>query len=95
MITLSACPRCEGAVLDYSYMDADTPLCITCGWRRADISTDVLAEVEAHLGKPSVDHPTTRERAFIVESPGAVPRRGPHEARHLEGRKVAKAAVWR
>ncbi len=51
MISLSACPRCKGPVLDYGSPIADSPLCITCGWRQAKVSPEVQAEVEAHLGK--------------------------------------------
>ena len=51
MITLYACPRCNGAVLDYSSPLADSPLCITCGWRRPEVPPDIQAEVEAHMGK--------------------------------------------
>ena len=50
-ITLQACPRCGGAVLDYQSPIADSPLCITCGWRRPEVPPDIQAEVEAHLGK--------------------------------------------
>jgi hypothetical protein len=51
MINLSACPRCHGAILDYGVPLTDSPLCLTCGWRRADVSPEVKAEVEAHRGK--------------------------------------------
>lgn len=51
MITLDDCPRCGGAVLDYSSPIADSPLCLTCGWRRAQISAEVQSEVDSHLGK--------------------------------------------
>ena len=51
MITLQACPRCGGAVLDYRSPIADSPLCITCGWRRPEVPPNIQAEVEAHLGK--------------------------------------------
>ena len=50
-ITLQACPRCGGAVLDYRSPIADSPLCITCGWRRPEVPPNIQAEVEAHLGK--------------------------------------------
>ncbi len=55
-ITLRACPRCNGAVIDYGYTYADNPLCVTCGWRRAEVSADVLAEVRSHLGKPLIEN---------------------------------------
>ena len=51
MITPGACPRCEGAVIDYGCDVADNPLCITCGWRRPDISPEIEAEVERYLGE--------------------------------------------
>ena len=28
----------------------DSPLCITCGWRRTYLSPEIRAEVKAHLG---------------------------------------------
>jgi hypothetical protein len=51
MMTLEGCPRCGGAVLDYGHGAADSPLCITCGWRRRDVPLAVQAEVAEHLGK--------------------------------------------
>ena len=51
MITPGACPRCEGAVIDYGCDVADGPLCIACGWRRPDISPEIEAEVEEYLGE--------------------------------------------
>lgn len=51
MITLADCPRCGGAVLDYASPLADSPLCITCGWRRAKVSPEIQAEVDSHIGK--------------------------------------------
>ncbi len=55
MITLQACPRCGGAVLDYGSPFADSPLCLTCGWRRPEISPEIQAEVDAHMGKPFLE----------------------------------------
>ena len=54
MITLQSCPRCNGAILEYSH-PVDSALCITCGWRRAEIPADVLAQVKAHLGEPYME----------------------------------------
>lgn len=54
-MNLSECPRCGGAVLDYASPDADSPLCLTCGWRRAEIPAEVRAEVEEHIGKAYMD----------------------------------------
>jgi hypothetical protein len=62
MIALHACPRCNGAVLEYPPPDAEGALCITCGWRQPDISPDVQAQIEAHLGKPSLEKPYTHTR---------------------------------
>ncbi len=53
MITLNACPRCSGAILDFGSPNVDGPLCITCGWRRPDVPLDVQLEVEAHVGLES------------------------------------------
>ena len=56
MITLAACPRCGGAVLDYGTQMADSPLCLICGWRQRDIPLAIQAEVAAHLGKSYVQN---------------------------------------
>ena len=45
------CPRCEGPIVDAEDPVEDSPLCITCGWRRSDVAPDVQAEVEAFMGK--------------------------------------------
>ena len=33
----------------------DGPLCITCGWRRQDVSPEVHLEVEAHTGMEFIE----------------------------------------
>ena len=50
MLDLHGCPRCNGAVVEYPWSD-DGTYCINCGWRRPDISPEIQAQVEAHLGK--------------------------------------------
>jgi len=50
MISLHACPRCAGAILENPPDALDGPLCINCGWRRSEISPEIQAEVEAHMG---------------------------------------------
>ena len=52
MIKTQACPRCAGAVLEYSGANVDGPLCVNCGWRPAEIPPDVQEQVMAHMGKP-------------------------------------------
>ena len=52
MITVNACPRCHGAVLEYRAPATDGALCVNCGWRRPSIPPDIQAQVEAHLGEP-------------------------------------------
>ena len=56
MITLAACPKCNGAVLDYGCQEADNPMCITCGWRCGDAPPEIQAEVEAHMGKTFIEN---------------------------------------
>ena len=52
MITVNACPRCHGAVLEYLAPATDSALCVNCGWRQPHIPPDIQAQVEAHLGEP-------------------------------------------
>ena len=52
MITVHACPRCHGAVLEYGAPATDSALCVNCGWRQPNIPPDIQAQVEAHLGEP-------------------------------------------
>ncbi len=56
MIMFGACPRCGGAVIDRARAMEDSPLCITCGWRRTDLSLEIRTEVEAHLGEKFIDN---------------------------------------
>ena len=60
MITPAACPRCRGAILDYQFELADSPLCIVCGWRRPDVSPEIRAEVETHLGRALIGNQRKR-----------------------------------
>lgn len=69
MIALEDCPRCGGAVLDYRSPITDSPLCITCGWRRAEISAEVLAEVEAYKGKPYMEDRYTHKQIGTGKPP--------------------------
>ena len=62
MLTLQACPRCNGAVLRSPPSEFEGTLCVNCGWRQPDISAEVQAQIEARLGKPSVEEPYTRRR---------------------------------
>ena len=51
MINFGACPRCRGPVFDSEEPNEDSPMCITCGWRDQGLSPEILAEVEACVGK--------------------------------------------
>ncbi|MDP6299977.1 MAG: hypothetical protein QF717_01435 [SAR202 cluster bacterium] len=62
-ITLQACPRCNGAVLDYARSAEDGPMCITCGWRDNRVSASVQAEVDGHIGDEFVEHVYTHHCA--------------------------------
>lgn len=35
MIFSNACPRCNGAIVDYEAPLLDGPLCLNCGWRQS------------------------------------------------------------
>jgi len=56
MSIFGACPRCGGVVIDEAPPMEDSPLCITCGWRRTDLSPEIRAEVEARLGAKFIDN---------------------------------------
>lgn len=58
--TLQACPRCRGAIIDYSLPPEESPMCIVCGWRDQKVSKAVADEVSEHLGRPIVEHTYTR-----------------------------------
>ncbi|HAL46382.1 MAG: hypothetical protein FI707_01860 [SAR202 cluster bacterium] len=61
-ITLQACPRCNGAVLDYARSAEDGPMCLTCGWRDLQVSDAVQAEVDDHIGEDFVEHVYTHHQ---------------------------------
>ena len=62
MISLRKCPRCEGAVLERPAPATDSPMCIICGWRGAEIPAHVQTQVEAHLGEPFIEDRYTHTR---------------------------------
>ena len=68
-IKLSECPRCSGAVMDYESPIADSPMCITCGWRMEIVPQDVLDEVEAHLGKAFMEDRYTHRQIGTGKPP--------------------------
>ena len=55
MMALHSCPRCKGAVMEHGQTAPESAVCINCGWRRAEIPEDVIAQVEAHLGQPYME----------------------------------------
>ena len=55
MITLGVCPRCNGAVVNYTLPTEDSPLCLMCGWRQQEVSPAIQAEVQKYLGKSYVE----------------------------------------
>lgn len=68
-IKLGECPRCNGAVMDYKSPIADSPMCITCGWRKELVPQDVLDEVEAHLGKAFMEDRYTHRQIGTGKAP--------------------------
>ena len=69
MIELDACVRCGGAILDYSSPITDSPMCITCGWRKVSVPADVQAEVEAHMGKTFMEDRYTHKQIGTGKPP--------------------------
>ena len=69
MISLHACPKCKGAVLEYDAPNLESPLCLNCGWRRAEIPPDVQAQVEAHLGKADLEERYAHSRIGTGKPP--------------------------
>ena len=69
MIRFGACPRCGGAVIDEAPPLEDSPMCITCGWRRPDVPVDIQAEVTAHLGKKFVENRYTHRQIGKGKAP--------------------------
>ena len=63
MIVFKSCPRCRGDVLEHYPEDSDRALCINCGWRQPEVPTDVIAQVEAHLGRQHIEDAYRRSRA--------------------------------
>ena len=69
MIIFGACPRCGGAVIEDTSPMEDSPLCITCGWRRTELSREIRAEVEAHLGEKSIGNRYVHRRIGKGKTP--------------------------
>ena len=69
MINFGACPRCGAAVIDEAPPFEDSPMCITCGWRRPDVPVDIQAEVQAHLGKKFVENRYTHKQIGKGKAP--------------------------
>ena len=66
---LQACPRCEGAIVNYSHPSVESPMCIVCGWRDQSIPRAVAEEVAEHLGRPYVEHTYTHSSPFRGKPP--------------------------
>jgi Zn ribbon nucleic-acid-binding protein len=69
MISSDSCPRCKGAVLEYLPPEAESALCINCGWRRREIPLAVQVQVKAHLGQPRLDEGHAQSRIGTGKSP--------------------------
>ena len=67
--TLQACPRCRGAIIDYSHPPEESPMCIVCGWRDHKVSRAVADEVTEHLGRPFVEHTYTHSSPYRGKPP--------------------------
>lgn len=55
MINFNGCPRCNGSVISDYTDEFDSPYCVNCGWRQTRLAPEILAEVEAHMGKEYVE----------------------------------------
>ena len=62
MIAFRGCPRCGGDVLQFLPSDNERAICINCGWRQPEITEEVRAQVEAHLGKQNIEDSYRRHR---------------------------------
>jgi len=69
MINLNSCPRCKGAVMESINPSFDSAMCITCGWRKSEVSAEVLAQVQAHLGEPYMEDRYTHSRIGTGKPP--------------------------
>ena len=69
MIHTNACPRCQGAVLEYAPPVEENALCINCGWRRREISAEIQAQVSDRLGQPDVEERYTRSQIGTGKPP--------------------------
>ena len=66
---LQACPRCRGAVIDYSHPPEESAMCIVCGWRDRKVPQVVADEVTEHLGRPFVEHTYTHSSPYRGKAP--------------------------
>lgn len=69
MIALHSCPRCKGAVLEYAGSYVDNAMCLNCGWRKADVPAEVMAQVKDHLGQPYMEDRYTHTRIGTGKPP--------------------------
>ena len=97
MMNLQGCPRCDGAVVEYSRPDIDNAMCVNCGWRRQDIPPDVQEAVEAYLGKAYLEDRGSHSRIGTGKPPlsgwDRVKRKRQRELRNASAAGQASSAV--
>ena len=91
MISVNACPRCRGAVVEQSPPAIDTALCVNCGWRRQEIPPDVQMEVAAHVGKPFLEESRYTHHRIATGKPALTGWERVKRARDRETRRSAWA----
>ena len=69
MIAVNSCPRCKGAVLEHGGSYVDSAMCLNCGWRKAEVPTEVLEQVKNHLGDPYMEDRYTHTRIGTGKPP--------------------------
>ena len=69
VIYTNACPRCQGAVMEFSPPTEDNALCIICGWRRREVSREIQAQVMDRMGLPEVEDRHVRSRMGTGKPP--------------------------
>jgi hypothetical protein len=69
ILTLQACPRCQGAVIDYSHPPEESAMSIVCGSRDRNVPKAVADEVSEHPGRPFVEHSYTHHSPYRGGAP--------------------------
>ena len=67
MIFSKACPRCNGAIVDYEAPLLDGPMCLNCGWRQTGaIQTSAVQALASEQRDSSSATVATRPAGLTV-----------------------------